>query len=301
MITSNAIWKALEITINTMTTDDLSKKQVCIGPGKLVQIETQKKAFTDDTEVASTTLLAEKRQGQPMVPEDIILGGRKRYLPKTMAKKVTITEEATEDNDIPELLRPSQRLLASAYKTQDIDVAGLVIQSTAVVGGYDNVVLASTAHVLPTGGTESNYLNGGVGMTPSVHALIQAAAMGALLKGPNGIIDGVTIKLIVCPEIQRYLWQAIIGSDQLPGTNFNDLNVVKDMKLGLLPIKWLDASSTTQWGLKTDADNGFRCLMRRKVRSTTWSDPDGEAAHHGVSYRMSLGHSNWRVWIQGSV
>jgi hypothetical protein len=87
----------------------------------------------------------------------------------------------------------------------------------------------------------------------------------------------------------------------LPGTNFNDLNVVKGYGLKLLPIKWLDSASTTQWGLMTDAKEGFMALQKRKIKSNTWVDNDGMVAHHGVSYRMALGWANWRIWLQGNV
>ena len=301
MITESSVWKALQPTLDTLTTDDLEKKQLCIGKGKLVTVAHMKRGFVDDIESAGTTLLQEVAPGEAMPSEDIIIGGTKRYLPRRMAKKVSITEATLEDCQYDELLQPSKRLLASAYKTQDMDIASLIISSTSVVGGYDSVVLASTAHVLVSGGTASNYLNNGAGMTPSVQALIQASAMAALLPDPNGLPGAVTMKSIVCPEIQRNLWKVILGSSNLPGTNFNDLNVVKDMDLNLLAIKWLDAASTTQWGIHTDADNGFRMLMRRGVKSKTWVDPDGEVAHHGVSYRMDCGHSNWRCWIQGAV
>lgn len=301
MITESAVWKALKPTLDTITTDDLQKKQICIGKGKLFTIESMKDGYADDVESAGTTLLQEVAPGEPMPAEDIIVGGTKRYLPKRMAKKVSITEAAIEDCKYEELLAPSKRLMASVYKTQDVDAASVIINSTSVVGGYDNVVLASTSHVLVSGGTESNCLNAGAWMTPSVQALIQASSMAALLKDPNGLPGAVTMEAIVCPELQRNLWKVILGSTNLPGTNHNDLNVVKDMGLNLLPIKWLDASSTNQWGIKTDAENGFRFLMRAKPKSKTWVDPDGEVAHHGVSYRFDVGWSNWRAWIQGAV
>jgi hypothetical protein len=300
MITSNPLWRLLKPTIDGITTEGLEKAQVCIGKGKIVQITTMEDGYADDVESAGTTLLEEKAEGQPMTAEDIILGGTKRYIPKTMAKKVSISEETLEDNKYEKVLKPSKRLMASAYKTQDIDFANMLLLSTTQLGGYDATALASTSHVLVAGGTTSNYLNGGVGMTPSPQALIQARAMATLMPGPNGLVDSLELEGIVFPEIQLDLWRVITGTEKAVGSNFNDINTVKSYGLDLHPVKWFDAVSTTFWGVITDAKEGFRCLEKRKIKGNTWVDNDGMVAHHGVSYRMAIGWSNWRKWIQGN-
>jgi hypothetical protein len=299
MLTSNALWKSIEVTLDTITTEDLSKSQVCIGKGKICVAESMDKAFIDDMEVAGTTLLSEKAEGGPMQPQDILLGGRTRYLPKTMAGEVSITEEALEDNEYSKIIQPSKRLQASAWKTQDIDVANVPLRCLTVVGGYDGVVLASTAHTLPAGGTASNYLNSGTGMTPSPQALHQARTMAATMPGPNGLIDGVELESVMFPEAQLDLWKIITGTPNAVGNNYNDLNTVKDYGLGLNPVKWFDAVSTNFWACLTNAENGIRYLERRKIRGTTWVDNNCMAAHHGVSYRGAVGWSNWRHFLLG--
>jgi hypothetical protein len=301
MITSNPLWRLLKPTIDGITTESLEKAQVCIGKGKIVQIENMEDGYADDIEVAGTTLLEEKAEGQTMSAEDIILGGTKRYIPKTMAKKVSISEETLEDNKYEKVLQPSKRLMASAYKTQDIDFANMLLASTTQLGGYDNVALASTSHTLVAGGTTSNYLNAGVGMTPSPQALIQMRSLATLMPGPNGLVDSLELEGIVFPEIQLDLWKVITGTEKAVGSNYNDLNTVKSYGLALHPVKWFDAVSTTFWGCITDAKDGLKFLQRRKIKGNTWVDNDGMVAHHGVSYRCSVGWSNWRHWLQGNV
>jgi hypothetical protein len=248
-----------------------------------------------------TTLLVKKAQGMPLTPEDFGIGGTSRIWSKTMGKMVSVTEEAMDDvKYVDKLIQPSKRLLASAYKTQDIDASTLVSLSTSQTGGYDNTTLTSSTHALPSGGTESNRFD--AYMTPSVPALALARAKLALLKGPNGIQQGQMMEKIVCPEIQVDVWKVLLSSERSPGNNFNDINIAKSYKLGEpLGIKWLDASSTSQWGIKTDAEDGFRCLERKKITSTTWTDNACLVLHHGVYYRMGLGWDNWRCWFQGNV
>ena len=123
MITSNPLWKAMKKTLDGITTEDLSKKQVCIGKGKLCTTETMEDGYADDIETAGTTFLSEKDEGKPMAVQEIIVGGTKRYIPKTLALKVSISEEAMEDNKYKKIIDASKRLQKSAWNTQDIDAA----------------------------------------------------------------------------------------------------------------------------------------------------------------------------------
>lgn len=300
MITSQPLFRLMKKTIDTLSTDDLEKMQVCIGAGKLVKFEGMKDGYVENLEIAGTTLLVQKPEGQPMATDSVMLGGSTRYFPKTMAKKVTITEEALEDNKYKEAIQASKRLLASAYRTQDADVAQLIINSTntAYPGGFDQLCLANTAHKLPGGATVSNALT--VYSTPSIAALISAKAQLGLMVGPNGLVQPLAPKLIVCPLIQEDVWRTILGTEKVVGSNFNDINIVRRYKLEVLPIFHLDGASTTQWGLKTDADEGFKAYEKRKITPTSWVDNDATVMHYGLSYRVAQGWDNWRCWLQGN-
>ena len=306
MITSNAYWKAMKKTLDGITTEDLSKEQVCFGKNKLFEMESMEDGYSDYVEVSGTTLLVEKDEGKTMaVDPGIIMGGTKRLIPRTMAKKVIISEEAMEDLKYKEIINASKRLQASAWKTQDIDGASVVLNCTSTLQGYDNLALVSTSHTLPGGGTESNYIaldsnSNGITMTPSPQALIQMRAKATLMKGPNGIIDSRELKGITFPAIQIDLWDIITGTKQAVGSNWNDINTVSTYGLYKVPVKWYDAVSTTIWGGITDAEDGFIALQKRKIRGRVWVDNDAETAMHSVSYRMAIGVANWRCFILGN-
>jgi hypothetical protein len=68
----------------------------------------------------------------------------------------------------------------------------------------------------------------------------------------------------------------------------------------VVPVKYIDAASTTIWGCITDADNGLQWRNRRKVKSRTWVDNDAEVMKYGVSYRATKGWSDARGWYQGN-
>jgi len=306
MITSNAYWKAMKKTLDGITTEDLSKEQVCFGRNKLFEMESMEDGYSDYVEVSGTTLLVEKDEGKTMaVDPGIIMGGTKRLIPRTMAKKVIISEEAMEDLKYKEIINASKRLQASAWKTQDIDGASVVLNCTSTLQGYDNLALVSTSHTLPGGGTESNYIaldsnSNGITMTPSPQAIIQMRAKATLMKGPNGIIDSRELKGLTFPAIQIDLWDIITGTKQAVGSNWNDINTVSTYGLYKVPVKWYDAVSTTIWGGLTDAEDGFIALQKRKIRGRVWVDNDAETAMHSVSYRMAIGVANWRCFILGN-
>ena len=306
MITSNAYWKAMKKTLDGITTEDLSKEQVCFGKNKLFEMESMEDGYSDYVEVSGTTLLVEKDEGKTMaVDPGIIMGGTKRLIPRTMAKKVIISEEAMEDLKYKEIINASKRLQASAWKTQDIDGASVVLNCTSTLQGYDNLALVSASHTLPGGGTESNYIaldsnSNGITMTPSTQAIIQMRAKATLMKGPNGIIDSRELKGLTFPAIQIDLWDIITGTKQAVGSNWNDINTVSTYGLYKVPVKWYDAVSTTIWGGLTDAEDGFIALQKRKIRGRVWVDNDAETAMHSVSYRMAIGVANWRCFILGN-
>lgn len=302
-ITSNPLFRMLKKTIDSTSSESLEKSQVCIGKGKIVsKLEPMDDGYVDDLEIGGTTLFAEKNENEPMATDDIRLGGTKRYLPRTMAKKVSISEEALEDNKYKDALKISQRLVASAYKIQDIDIASIVLNCTANAGDYDNVVLASTAHTIPgSSATYSNYLNAGLGMSPSPQALMQMRNMATLMLGPNGMVDSLELEALTFPDIQTDVWKVILGSANRPGSDWNDINTVKDYGLKQIPVKWYDAINTSIWAGLTSAKEGIKAFQKRKITSNTWVDNDATVAHHGCSYRMAMGWSNPRHFILGDI
>jgi len=305
LVTSNPFWKAMKKTLDGITTEDHSKNQVCIGKNKLCVTETMEDGYADDIETAGTTFLTEKEQGQPMASQTIIVGGTKRYIPRTLALKIPITEEAMEDCKYKKIIDASKRLQKSAWNTQDIDVASLMLAGTTSIQGYDQVALFSTSHVLAGGGNTSNCLIsavGGaiVGMTPSQAALQQMRVMARLMPGPNGIPDGKKFTGITFPELQLDVWKNITGCDKSVDNNFNNLNTTKDYNLDLIPVFWYDSVSTTFWAGLTDAEDGIRYLVKRPIRSRVWVDNDAEVAFHSISYRADIGVSNWRAVLLGA-
>lgn len=296
--TNSQQFQQLKATLDEISTDNLNQKETF---KQFYDVSKMSDAYIDDLEVGGTTLAQEKSEGQPMALSRIVFGGTKRYWARTMALAIGLSEEAIADAKYSsKCLQPAKRLNASVMKTREIDAYSVINNSTnaAATGGYDNLALASASHVIASGGTYSNILTY---MSPSVPALINAKVTARKLPDPNGLMEGVELKYILCPLEQEDIWDIILSSKNIPGSNYNDINPGNKMKVKTIASKWLSQSSTTQWGCITDADNGLRWLDRKKPENRSWVDNACTALYHGVDYRAAFGWSNPRIWLQGNV
>ena len=300
IITSSLIYKSVKATLDNILTDPVESPEKDLIYPKYMDVKSMSDAYEEDQEVAGTLLLQQKAEGANATVGTIQEGGTKRYTARTMALHLHIAEEALEDTKYEKYINAAARLVKSAYKTQDIDATNVLIRATNsdYKGGIDNVVLGSSSHTLPYGGTWSNIA--GVYQTPSRAALIAATTAIGKYPSQNGLTEGWMPKKIVCPLAQWAVWEGIVGSALVPESNNNEINVIKRLKLEVVPVKYWDASSTTAWGIVTDADNGIQWRNRRKVRRRTWVDNDAEVMKFGVSYREDHGWSDPRGWYQGN-
>lgn len=302
IITSN-VYKSLKAILDNILTDPVDSGKGDLIYPKYMEIKSMSDNYEIDQEVAGTLLLQEKAEGAVATVGSIQEGYEKRYIARTYALHLHIAEEAIEDTKYDKYINAAKRLTRSAYKTQDYDATNVIIRSTSSsYTGGDGVALASASHTLPYGGTWSNIAD--TYQTPSRAALIAAITKVGKYPSQNGLTEGYEVKKIVCPLAQWAVWEGIVKSAQVPESNANELNVVgpKGSQSGIevVPIKYLDAATTTEWGIITSAENGLQWRNRRKLRSRTWVDNDAEVMKYGVSYRSTNGWSDARGWYQGN-
>lgn len=300
IVTTSVIYRSLKNTLDNVCTDPTDDPKKGLLYPKYMEVKSMTDAYEDDAEVAGTLLLTEKAEGANAEVGTIQEGGVKRYTARTMAQHLHIAEEALEDTKYDKYINAAKRLVKSAYKTQDIDAANMIIRSTNsnYIGGLDALVLGSASHTTPYGATWSNIAD--TYQTPSRAALIAATTKIGKYVSQNGLVEGYAPKKIVCPLAQWAVWEGILGSTLVPESNNNEINVTKKLGLEVIPVKYLDASTTTLWGIVTDAENGLQWRNRRAVRKRTWVDNDAEVMKFGVSYREAHGWSDPRGWYQGN-
>lgn len=254
--------------------------------------------YEDDQEYAGGGLIAETPEGTEIVPLTITEGYTKRYQARKFAAKYIVTEEAMDDSKYPKVIQAVKRLKRAGYKTVDIDATNLLVRATnASFPGPDGVALASTSHPLAAGGTFSNLL--ATAMAPSTASWNAAIAQLDQLVDHDGIIQGYKAVAVLHPVQQRGIWTVLLGSKMDPEAgNFTAINTIKeyDNNIKRVQLKYW-TNSTTNWGIKTDADNGFQMRWKKKFQSKTWIDNNAELMNYSLSGRWDNGTSEPRCLL----
>lgn len=287
----NALKRTLELIVT-----DKSYEDKLVMP-RWLEERTMSDNYEDDLEIGGVGLIAEKAEGAEMQLGTIREGVITRYIARTFALKLIITEEAIEDNKYVQVIQAAKRLRRALYKTVDIDSSLMLVRAfnSDFVGG-DGEPLGSLNHTIPGGGTFSNIM--AVPMSPSRASVILATSQLRKLPGHDGVIEGYEPKVAVYPVDQWGDWSVILKSPYAPEQNeFNAINVV-NRELDIRPVSnryW--SNTTTNWALLTDCEYPLNWRWRRKPRSRTWVDNDQELMKHGISARWARGWSDPRCFF----
>lgn len=294
-IFESAIANALKETLSEVIDDDTDGYDSSAYLHKWCDEGPMEDAYEDDLEMGGPGLASEKTEGAPMALGTIREGALTRYIARTFALKLAVSEEAMEDNKYPKVLNLARRNKRAMWKTADIDATNMLNRmfNTAYVGG-DSQPLGSASHTLPHGGTFSNVM--ATPFSPSRAAVIIATSQIKKYPGHDGVTEGYMPETILCPTEQWATWDGICNSKNAPEAGqFNEINVVNQrLKLDYIDIPYWSASSTN-WAIKTSCDNGPRFLWRRRPRSRTWVENNEEVMLYGISARWARGWSDARA------
>lgn len=294
LVFTSVIAHSLQETLDHIIDDDTDGVESSLVMSKWLKQQSMDGAYEDDLEMGGPGLAYEKPEGSEMGTGTLKEGPLTRYLARTFALKMLVTEEALEDKKYDKAINAGRRLKRAMYKTADIDATNMLIRAfnPAYTGG-DGQPLASNAHTLPGGGTFSNIM--ATPMTPSRQGVIIATSAMRKFPGHDGITEGAEPRIIVCPTEQWAVWAGLLKSEKAPEAGAtNEINVVNsELNLKVVPIKYW-TNTTTQWAVITDAENGFSFRWRRRPRSRTWVDNDQEIMKYGISSRWARGWSDPR-------
>jgi hypothetical protein len=291
----STIANQLKDTLDGVQTDKSDGLEAKATYKKIVEVGNMPDAYLDDLEMGGPALLSVKAEGTEIQSLNLNEGSLTRYIPRVLAGKITITQEAMDDGKYPESINMSRHLKRSGVLTIEYDW-GIYFgraTSTSQLGG-DGQPWASASHTLPGGGTFSNML--GTPAALSVIALTNAFAQLMQMPGLDGLITPVMPKQVVYPV---QLWgtaMTIKNSTMDPAAgNFSATNVIKDEHSD---IDWRPepfwTATTTKWFVGTDAEKGFRHLWKKKYATRTWVDNDNMVMKHAASQRYAIGHTNAR-------
>lgn len=217
-----------------------------------------------------------------------------RYLYKVYGLAFALTKVLVEDGDHIRIGSTYARHLAqSLIETKETLGANILNRAfnSSFTGG-DGVALCSASHPI-AGGTFSNVLS-----TPA--ALSQTSLEQALIQIRNAVDNnGKRIRLnptqIVSGPSNVFQAEVLLKSALRTGTANNDINPVKSMNLlnkGQANLSRI--TSTTAWWVQTDAPEGLKLMMRRKLEKGSEGDFETDSMRYKATERYAFGWTDPR-------
>jgi hypothetical protein len=294
VVLESALASGLKATLNKVIDDPEYGESKTVHK-QWLDVLSMEDAWEDDQEVAGTGLLRETAESQEIQTGNIREGYLERYIAKKFAQKLIFSDEIVEDNKYPKMLRGAQRLVRAAWKTVDIETTLMLARgfSTDYVYGTGKPLFSAT-QPLAWGGSFSNLM--GSPVSPSEAAIITATTQIMKYPGHDGIAEpGIMPEKVICPVDQWATWKKLLKAEFNPvANNFADPNVVRDMGLTLVKnVYW--SNTTTNWAIRTNAENGPNIRWKRKFRTRTWMENSQEVVCHSISGRWARGTSEPRA------
>jgi hypothetical protein len=218
----------------------------------------------------------------------------KRYLYKVYGLAFALTKVLVEDGDHIRIGQVYARHLAqSLVETKELLAANVLNTAfNASYPGGDGVALNSASHPI-VNGTFSNLLATAANLSQT--SLEQMLIQIRQAVDNNGKkIRLVPRQLIVAPG-NIFQAEVLLKSVLRTGNANNDINPVKSIGLldeGAAVLSRL--TSSTAWWVQTDAPEGFKLLMRRRLEKTMEGDFETDSMRYKATERYDLGFTDPR-------
>ena len=232
--------------------------------------------------------------GQPVTYQAGGVLFNQRYLYKVYGLAFALTKVLVEDGDHIRIGQTySKHLAQSLIETKETLAANVLNRAfnSAYLGG-DQVSLVNTAHPI-VNGTFSNQL-------ATAAALSQTSLEQMLIQIRNAVDNnGKRIRLepkkIVVAPSNVFQAEVILKSVLRTGTANNDINPVKSLDLlsgGQANLSRL--TSVTAWFVQTDAPEGLKLLMRRKLEKSMEGDFETDSMRYKATERYAVSYTDPR-------
>jgi hypothetical protein len=218
----------------------------------------------------------------------------KRYVYKVYGLAFALTKVLVEDGDHIRLGQVYARHLAqSLVETKELLAANVL--NTAFNSAYpggDGVSLINTAHPI-VNGTFSNQL--------ATAAVLSQTSLEQMLIQVRQAVDNngkkirlVPRQLVVAPG-NVFQAEVLLKSVLRTGNANNDINPVKSIGLldeGAAVLSRL--TSANAWWVQTDAPEGLKLLMRRRLEKTMEGDFETDSMRYKATERYDVGFTDPR-------
>jgi hypothetical protein len=219
----------------------------------------------------------------------------KRYVYKVYGLAFALTKVLVEDGDHIRLGQVYARHLAqSLVETKELLSANVLnVAFNSAYPGGDGVSLISNAHPI-VNGTFSNQL--------TTAAVLSQTSLEQMLIQVRQAVDNngkkirlVPRQLVVAPG-NIFQAEVLLKSVLRTGHANNDINPVKSIGLldeGAAVLSRL--TSATAWWVQTDAPEGMKLLMRRRLEKTMEGDFETDSMRYKATERYDVGFTDPRA------
>ena len=217
-----------------------------------------------------------------------------RYVYKVYGLAFALTKVLVEDGDHIRLGQVYARHLAqSLIETKELLCANILNTAFTASGNSDGVALISPSHPI-VNGTFSNQLTTAANLSQT--SLEQMLIQVRQAVDNNGKkIRLVPRQLVVAPG-NIFQAEVLLKSVLRTGNANNDINPVKSIGLldeGAAVISRL--TSSTAWWVQTDAPEGMKLMMRRRLEKTMEGDFETDSMRYKATERYIPGYTDPRA------
>lgn len=309
-------WKTIDTELSMVIQDtDTEKNKDDELVKALFNVKTSKKFGEKQGSMTEFGNFEEVTEGDNGIQDDYNMGFSKLIEHHQFIKTFMCTREAKDDGNI-DLMKQTAANFVRAYKRSRAQYASdaLVAEGSSFIYGgksYDKTTgdgkgLFATDHPGKKTGVpvQSNVFTNAFGTNTTM--LYTLANIGRNFKNQSGNVMGYTFDTIVIPgnspELEDLI-KRILGSDQLVGSNNNDINTQKGVWKLVVDHRWQKVSGTDPYILiSSEAQRELNAgvffdrvpldvsnEVLNKSRNLEWS---GYA-------RWSAGFNNWSAFILG--
>ena len=219
----------------------------------------------------------------------------KRYVYKVYGLAYALTKVLVEDGDHIRIgTTYAKHLAQSLIETKETKAANELNRSfNASFLGGDGVSLCSAAHPLANG-TFSNTLTTAAALSQTSLEQIMIQIRSAVDN--NGKKIRLEPKKLVVAPGNVFQAEVLLKSVLRAGTANNDINPVKSMGiLEMDPAVLSRLTSPTAWWIQTDAPEGLKILVRRRLEKSMEGDFETDSIRYKATERYETGWTDPRA------
>ena len=219
-----------------------------------------------------------------------------RYLYKVYGLGFAITKVLVEDTQHIKVGSIYSRHLAqSMIETKETVAANILNRAfnTNYLYGDGKALCVSDHPAAPGSAAQSNILSTAAALSHT--SLEQMLIQIRNAKDWNGKNISLKAARLIVPPSLMFTAERILKSTLQSGTANNDINAVRSMaSVSEDPVVLSRLTSTTAWWVQTDAPEGLKHLVRRKMEKSMEGDFETDSMKYKATERYSFGATDWK-------